>query len=100
MGEFTKREYYEIEYGAFENLVNEVYGVEGFNFVETRECSNDSEYTFLAEKKELDDYEKKELQKFINNSTHCGFCTVDSIFDDLCNKGIIESGNYMVNVCW
>ncbi|KKL24088.1 hypothetical protein LCGC14_2418810, partial [marine sediment metagenome] len=65
-----------------------------------RECSNDSDHSFLAERKELDRYGQKKIQEFIEDPANAGYCVVNDIFNDLCNKGIIEPGHYLVWVSW
>ena len=103
MEKFKKQEYYTISCGEFEKLVKESYGMDSeaeFSFAEARECSNDSDHSFLAERRELDEYDQENIQKLIEDPASAGYCTIDTIFDDLCNKGIIEPGHYLVSICW
>lgn len=74
--------------------------VANFSFTEARECGNDSEHSFLAARKELGKYDQVNIQNLIEDPASASYCTIDSIFDDLCNKGIIEPGHYIVSVSW
>jgi len=92
--------YIEVDYGDFENLVAETYGVNNCSFPACEECNNDTSHDYSVSKGEtLDDYEKKRLQKFIDNDgTKC--YTARILFVDLYNKGLIPHGNYLVQVSW
>ena len=54
--------------------------------------------TFSVSKEELDEYIKKDINKFIETGKYSYLA--HHLFQDMCNKGIIEPGNYLINVYW
>jgi hypothetical protein len=85
----TKEVFFEVDYREFEKFIEEVYGVY-LDFVGWQECGNDSSTVLYASKKE--NLEPLTPETVIENRW--------DIMDDLCNKGLIEEGKYLVRVCW
>ena len=56
----------EIDYGAFEDLVKERYGVASYSFVASQECGNDTQHVWdiKAGRDELDKFDRRELAEF------------------------------------
>lgn len=90
----------EIEYHELEEIVKRVYGATKYSFVATEECGNDSNHTFeVNEKEPLDEFETEDIAEFIEKKglkTYVNY----TLFKDLVNRGELEPGQYLVNVCW
>jgi hypothetical protein len=93
---------YEVDYSDLSDFVTEVYGIakdslgRGYNFAATEECGNDVSIPFNVEPEPFnpkwDDVEQFKEKGFgISNY---------SIMNDLCHKGWIPAGSYIVHVCW
>lgn len=64
------------------------------------EQPNDSVLTFDDIKKEkIDEWDNQKLQKFYDTSYIEGF-SLRVVLTQLCNEGLIEPGNYMIDVSW
>jgi len=91
-------QYHIIEYGEWERVVNEFYKpTPEWDFVSDHEANNDSNYSFHVTG-EIDEYEKDRILNFIKDSNFEGWMT-QVLLDDLCCKGIINKGEYLINVC-
>jgi hypothetical protein len=92
----SKEEYLVVDYMDFDEFVTEVYGLKDrFCCAAEGEFNNDSCYQFTAEKEEIDEYY---LNALPNNDNR--WISLDTVFTDLCNKDLIEEGNYLLTVCW
>ena len=89
---------HQVEYYDIDNFVKQVYGYD-FSIAASEELKNDSQKTFLVKKEELDEYEKETIEVFMKCGEDHGFMT-GVLLNDLCNKGFIEPGEYLVNVSW
>lgn len=101
MEPFKKSEYFEIEYYELDDLVNTHYGLEGdfrYMFCCDQEAGNDTQHSFNIKKEKLSEWEQEQLDHFIHANPTSFVTRV--VLTDLCNKGIIEPGNYLINVCW
>ena len=94
----TKETVFQIDDNVFDQIVNEVYGKTDFSFVASEEMSNDTAKSFDVEKEPLDKWDQEILDEFIKGNRHQWVAAI--IFNDLCNKGIIEEGEYIVYVSW
>lgn len=98
---FTTRTVISVNYHDLEHLIREIYGITGdWSFVEDQECGNDSDHEFHVERKPLAKYEEEQLANFIQSKGERESYMANTILDDLCNKQIIEPGNYLVQVSW
>ena len=79
-------------------LVRKAFGSTEYEFRCDQECSNDSHYIFDVKMGPLDEDEQEDLDTFI--ATGNGAWLTRTIFKHLCNKGIMEPGEYLVNVSW
>jgi hypothetical protein len=87
-----------VDYYDLEVLIDETYG-SNFELVAQEEANNDSSVTFTVEAKEPEyDWNKKELADFKANKTND--CSTRLILNDMCLRGIIEPGNYLINISW
>jgi len=80
---------FEVQYGDFERFIKEVYGVR-LDFVSWQECGNDSTTSLYAEKNPR--VAPLTSETVLENRWE--------IMEDLCNKGLIEPGEYLIKVCW
>lgn len=107
---FKTKTVHEIDSFALDDLIAETYGLEGFEG--TLESPNDSTHSFLVRKPEnqyphgpaesrevLLKYAKENVDKIIAAKC-CEHYVLGDILDDMCAKGVIEEGEYLVNVCW
>ena len=98
---FKEVKYFEVEYKDLEHYINSHYGTSGYSVVADMECSNDSSVTIdCVKKQDLDEYEKKELTKFLDSDGNDGSYITSTLMLDLCNKGLIPEGDYLIRVCW
>lgn len=93
-----KVEYFEVDCYDFEELVKEIYGDKEFSFVADQEASNDSQHTFAIDGK-LDEYDVLDIAEIKEEKIVKTFSS-GRILNDLCSKGIIPAGNYLISVCW
>src|SRR5688572_27802165 len=93
----TKKEYFEVDSYDFEELIRNVYKQEDYSFVADIECGNDSQHSFVVEKN-IDEYHEGKLWEFKVGGKQ-GYIA-GTLLNDLARKGIIEEGNYLINVCW
>lgn len=84
------------DYREVEKLINKTYGID-YSIVECEELGNDSTVSFNNINGEIESEEEHELEETIlgNNMyrTHL-------LLNDLCRKGLIEAGNYVIDVRW
>jgi len=82
----------------FDQLVRKTYGIKDFSFVASRECGNDTQHVFEDVGYEpLDEWDTEAIE---NIKEEQDYCSINVIFNDLCIKGFIDAGNYIVEVCW
>jgi hypothetical protein len=83
-----------IDYSEFEKLVNDNFPqYKGeYNFVEDIECSNDIDKAFYATPK-LDEFQLQDIESM-------SIYAAPALLNSLCQKGVLEEGNYLIQVCW
>ena len=82
----------------FENIIKIVYGIE-YDFAEMEYADNDSQHLFKdIQLKDLDSQQKKAMKIFLNGDRES--LMAETLLQDLCNKGEIPEGNYLINVSW
>jgi hypothetical protein len=81
-----------VDYSDLEDFINEHYKSD-YEIVAANEWNNDTSYSINVEKEEFTEYEEEKLRDF-------NFCTIRIILLDLCNKGLIEEGDYLIKVSW
>lgn len=87
-----------VNYGDLEAFIDEVYG-HAFSVPEDVEGSNDTTYAFNDVRPEpLSEYDGKKLAGF-KTSGHGRFL-LRILLTDLCNRGMIPPGDYIVVVSW
>jgi len=91
---------FEVNYRDFERLVKEVYG-QNYEFIVDCECGNDTQHVYLCvggKGDDLDEYDYKRLDEFARTGKYCWLA--QTILADLCQRGIIDPGNYIIRVSW
>lgn len=87
-----------IGYHDWEKFVTKAYKLKReYNVVTDEEWSNDSTHTITAEVEELDEFEQADIDEFLSKGKQYA---IHTIAKDLCNKGLLEPGEYMIEVCW
>lgn len=97
---FEKREYFVIGYSDFEDLVNRVYGGSDYDFVANEKIVDGIIITYCGiGQAELSVYEIGLMDVY--RARPFGKAPIARLLlRDMCNLGIIESGNYLIEVNW
>ncbi len=90
---------FQVEYTDFENFVMEHYGFEKrWYFVADQECGNDCSLSFEVNGR-VDSYDEGQLEKF-KTDPDSSYNITNAILNDFYREGLIEKGEYQINVCW
>ena len=89
--------YTEVKYHDLDDFIQEVYGHE-FSCVADQEWNNDTKKTVWAEKENLALYDQVKLDEFVKEGKY-NF-SLHVILSDLCNRGLMEPGKYLVSISW
>ncbi len=92
---FKKQISYSIEYYEFDDLIKEVYGIDYESIIDQ---DNDSTLKINVDGK-FDDYDETNLEFFLNSGVQ-EYYTNRLLLNDLCRKGLIEPGLYLINISW
>ena len=86
--------------GDLDSFINGAYGWVGkkYQCIPQEQWSNDSSHEIKVKKEELDEYEGMKLEQF--KQTGAWSFGLNGILTDLCNKDLIEPGEYTIRVCW
>lgn len=96
---FKEEKIFRVEYNELDRFIQEAYGNKEFSVVSDQEGRNDSSLSFGdISDRELDEYDLEVLDSF-KKGKNPGFCT-HVILNDLCVRGLIPPGDYIVDVCW
>ena len=88
------------DYKDIEKLIKEVYGVE-YEILPMEEVGSSqyaATYSMTASKGELDEYDQEEIDSLIDGKPHQYI--LSAIMNDLCNKGHVPEGEYVIEVNW
>lgn len=86
-----------VNYSDLNKFITEVYGKD-FEFAVDVESSNDVSHSYTVKKEELTEWNRKHIDNFIATGRY-GYIT-RSLLIDMANKGLIEEGDYIVDVSW
>ena len=89
--------YKQVEYHELEDLILHVYKQE-YEIVVGEEQRNDSLIRCRVEKEEFDNYSKERVKEFIETGDESYMLTY--LLQDMCNRDIIEEGNYLIDISW
>ena len=92
-----KRDFIHVTYKEIENLIREVYNRPEYNIFERCDYRNDSAYIYEDVHVYASEtgWEESDFDEF--RETGKGRCMIE-ILDDLCTRGIIETGDYIIEV--
>ena len=85
-----------VNYSEVEGFIAESYGIKNF---EITESPNDTDYTFNVTAEPLDEYTAPKVAEKISQGWAEHYY-IGSILDDLCGKGLLPAGTYVMRVCW
>lgn len=94
----TKKTIFHVEWGDFDRLVRDFYGINHYEFAADVESPNDTTHEFSAGKEKISYWDKKDLEKFKKNGSYNWI--TPTLLNDLCDEGIIEEGDYFIRVSW
>lgn len=89
-----------VQYYDLDDFIKEHYDVPAFEIVSDMEYNNDSCYKMTVEKKALDKYGDDKLEKFIHSKGSKEMYMLYILMQDMCNRDLIKSGQYLVVVSW
>ncbi len=94
-----------VNYADLDEFISSIYD-KTFNFASDQEANNYSSHDFNVLKKAISESDDLDLKKWLNSSDdeECegeNTCYLaNTILQDLCFKGLIDPGYYVVNVSW
>ena len=93
----TVRSYFVVDYHDLDNLLREYYP--GWDtIISDQELHNDMEHAIWVQKEEISEYDIDDLEKS-KAGKHVSWC-LNTLMTDLCNRDIIEPGDYLITICW
>jgi len=93
--------HFTVDDNILEAFIKRVYGITDWNFslVAMEEWHNDSEHEFSVSREPLDKWQAQDLDDLMFNNGSANYM-LSVLFQDMCNNGHIEEGEYLVRVCW
>jgi hypothetical protein len=97
-----------LEYQDLDNLVRKHMGAKNYECVAAEEWNNDSIHLFqnvvpLTERAAKSSYDREydvpEVEKFIETKGKSR-CSVNNVLSYLCEKKVIDKGNYLIESSW
>jgi hypothetical protein len=101
---------FRVNYGDLDEFIREAYGLEykaheggyggqyPYDFAASEESANDSSHSFSVEPEAPDKYEAQQIAEMKSGKFQT-FIT-SALLSDLCHRGLIEPGEYIIDVCW
>ena len=94
---FVQETYFTIDYGDLDEIIQEEYNCP--NFTSVLGQSNDSTID-LTITGDFDNWDELSLLEFLKDHYQDEYSTTRILMNDLCRKGLIEPGNYLISICW
>jgi hypothetical protein len=94
---FKKTVKYVIDAFDLEGLVCEAYSLSDFNAI--LESPNDCVHSYAVTDDPLEPWDQNILLEAISNQD-INYYNVKVILNDLCRRGAIDPGEYLMEVCW
>lgn len=91
-----QKTFFVVDFSEIERLVKETYGQE-FEFPCDQESMNGVSYRWSIDGK-VSEYNRKKIQVFQLSGKHSFLAC--PLMDDLCARGIIPPGEYLIEVSW
>ena len=86
-----------VSYKDLDAFIVKHYG-QPFEVTASEEARNDSCLSFTVAAGQNRDYDTEYLKEFREKGRY-GFL-LGTILNDLCDRGLIEAGSYVVDICW
>jgi len=98
---FVEHTYFTIEYSDFESIIRKEYKQKDYEYVADVECGNDSEQSYEVRDgdKYFDEYEQEQIEKFKEDQLQTSYMA-ETLLNDMCRRGKIKPGSYLISVCW
>ena len=93
----VKKTIFEVDYNDLDRFIAHHYQLNYFEG--TLESSNDTSHSITVEKEPLSKWDVTDMEKILKDG-NCEYWKLHIVLQDLCNKGIIEPGQYLVRVSW
>lgn len=90
--------YRKVDYNDLNDFISFHYGVE-FDVVADQEMSNDSKMTVTVEPEEILDYDQEKLDRLRERNDYPTY-SLHVLLQDLCNRGHLAAGQYLICVSW
>lgn len=88
-----------VRYQDLEDFITEAYDLKSpYEFACIEELSNDSIKKYIVYKQELDSYDLNAIEKLKSGEPQAYI--TDVLLTDLCNRGWLDSGEYLIEVSW
>lgn len=89
--------YFGVDYNELDKFIKAVYGVY-YSCVGSQEWGNDSQHRVHAEAVELGPWDAKKLEE-VKAGKEPSY-SLGAVMNDLAFQGLIEPGEYLIDVCW
>lgn len=86
-----------VSYHDWDTFVQEVYG-QDYEIVADQELSNDSDFAITARKEPLDKWAIRDLTSFVAGGQNQW--VTHKLVTDMCNRGLLPEGEYLISICW
>lgn len=94
-----KETYFVVNYGDLSEFITKFYNLENyFDAASIEEVFNGMNKQYAVSERPLSVYEERDLNNFLNCET--GSYILHVLLQDMCSKGAIEPGDYLVEFCW
>lgn len=88
-----------VQYRDLEEFVEASYGI-SWSFVAAEECGNDSQHTFRVTG-QMSDYDMTQLTKWLDaDGMGVPDLRAQAMLNSLAARRLIDTGEYIVKVCW
>lgn len=94
---FKSEKIYSCWHPHVDDFIQKVYELNSFNCYYG--SPNDSYHKFNIEKGKMEKWDLEDLQEILEEEG-CEIHQLRVVLKDLCNKGIIPPGTYLINVSW
>ncbi len=93
-----KKTYIEMEYHELDELIQRTFG-HRYEVVAFEEWNNDSSHSWTFKVEKLSEYDQKTLDEFIISGKIKNWRTY-VLVQHMVNTGVLEPGNYLIEISW
>jgi hypothetical protein len=90
--------HFEVGYSDLEALIKHEYG-HNYSVIADLEASNDSKEEVQALKGENNDDDQEEIANYRATGSQ-GDVSIWTLMNDMADRGVIEEGDYLIDICW